>query len=233
MKNDNFTSTTFYSFAIGWRWIIDLKRVSNLIILHDSILPKYRGFNPLVSALINGENQIGVSALFASSKYDQGDIICQSVKKIEYPIKIKDAIDLISNSYSDLVLQIIELVVNGKDLPRKPQNNKESTYSLWRDEEDYHIDWSWDSKKIIRFINATGFPYLGAKTFIEEESIRITEAIEVQDVKIENRSPGKVIFFENNYPIVVCGKGLIKIIEMKRDTDKSDYILKRFRTRFQ
>jgi len=47
---DNNVSYVF-AFAIGWRWIIDISKVKNLIILHDSILPRYRGFNPLVSAL--------------------------------------------------------------------------------------------------------------------------------------------------------------------------------------
>ena len=40
-----------YKFAIGWRWII--KDEKNLIIFHDSLLPKYRGFAPLVNSLIN------------------------------------------------------------------------------------------------------------------------------------------------------------------------------------
>ncbi len=42
-----------YKFAIGWRWLI--KNESNLIIFHDSLLPKYRGFSPLVNSLINKE----------------------------------------------------------------------------------------------------------------------------------------------------------------------------------
>lgn len=43
-----------YKFAIGWRWLI--KDEKNLIVFHDSLLPKYRGFAPLVNYLINNEN---------------------------------------------------------------------------------------------------------------------------------------------------------------------------------
>jgi methionyl-tRNA formyltransferase len=46
-----------YKFAIGWRWII--KNDSNLIVFHDSLLPKYRGFAPLVNSLISNENRGG------------------------------------------------------------------------------------------------------------------------------------------------------------------------------
>jgi methionyl-tRNA formyltransferase len=46
-----------YKFAIGWRWII--KDDSNLIVFHDSLLPKYRGFAPLVNSLVSNENRGG------------------------------------------------------------------------------------------------------------------------------------------------------------------------------
>ena len=54
-----------YGITISWRWLIN-PPPSSLIIFHDSLLPKYRGFNPLVSSLINGDTEIGVTALFAS-----------------------------------------------------------------------------------------------------------------------------------------------------------------------
>lgn len=46
-----------YKFAIGWRWLIKYER--NLIVFHDSLLPKYRGFAPLVNCLVNNENRGG------------------------------------------------------------------------------------------------------------------------------------------------------------------------------
>jgi methionyl-tRNA formyltransferase len=48
-----------YKFAIGWRWLI--KSQQNLIVFHDSLLPKYRGFAPLVNSLINMELRGGNS----------------------------------------------------------------------------------------------------------------------------------------------------------------------------
>lgn len=43
-----------YKFAIGWRWIIS--NSDYLIVFHDSLLPKYRGFAPLVNSLVSNEN---------------------------------------------------------------------------------------------------------------------------------------------------------------------------------
>lgn len=50
-----------YKFAIGWRWLI--KDEKNLIVFHDSLLPKYRGFAPLVNCLINNEKWGGGNSL--------------------------------------------------------------------------------------------------------------------------------------------------------------------------
>jgi methionyl-tRNA formyltransferase len=233
LRKDDISQSDIYSLAIGWRWIIDINRVKNLIILHDSILPKYRGFNPLVSAVINGETQIGVTALFAGTSYDKGDIIYQSIRNIQYPIKINKAIECITNNYSELVLKILETLKSGRELPRIKQDTLKVTYSLWRDEEDYQINWNWDNSKIKRFIDAVGFPYLGAYSIINGVKIRILEAEEYGEVEIVNRTSGKVIYFENKCPIVVCGTGLLKIIKMINDTDGSEYVLKNIRVRFK
>jgi methionyl-tRNA formyltransferase len=78
------TVDTDYALAVSWRWMIH--GVPNLIAMHDSPLPKYRGFAPLPNALINGEREVGVTALFASEEYDMGDIVCQRRLAVEYPM---------------------------------------------------------------------------------------------------------------------------------------------------
>ena len=50
---------------------------SKLIVFHDSVLPKLRGFNPLVTSLINGYEEIGVTVLYGTEDFDRGEIILQ------------------------------------------------------------------------------------------------------------------------------------------------------------
>ncbi|WP_227938654.1 methionyl-tRNA formyltransferase [Alkalihalobacillus deserti] len=229
-RKDNIPKYSGYKVAIGWRWLI--RDTSKLIVMHDSILPKYRGFSPLVNMLINGEKEIGVTALCASDNYDEGDIIEQRKVKIEYPIKIHEAIDKVSALYSCLVISIFQKLLVDGCLVGSPQNHNQATYSLWRDELDYLIDWSKDSSTIIRTIDALAFPYLGAKSYFNGKLITITEAEEVNDVMIENRDFGKVIFLSNGFPVVVCGEGLIKI-RGAYDKDNNPILpLKKFRSRF-
>lgn len=224
---------TQYAIAISWRWIINTDN-SNLIVFHDSLLPRYRGFNPLVTALINGDDKIGVTALLATSEYDKGEILAQSSTKINYPITIQEAISKIIKNYEEIALYILETIDNERQFLAKPQKENEATYSLWRDDEDYLINWNKSANEIKRFIDAVGYPYKGAATTMNNQLVRILQAEVVEDVVIENRVPGKVIFIENSYPIVVCGQGLLKIIKIIDDQNETSLIpLPKFRIRFR
>lgn len=231
-RTDKFDVASDYSMAVSWRWILNLHK-SRLIVFHDSILPKYRGFNPLVSYLINGENEIGVTALFASNEYDTGEIISQARSEIAYPIKIAEAIETISRQYGILAKEIAADILHAREISSAAQNESEATYSLWRDEQDYRIDWNRSANEIRRFIDAVGFPYSGASTLFDGEAARILQAEELEDVRIENRQPGKIIFIRDDFPIVVCGTGLIRIESLADDkTGESLLPVKKFRARF-
>lgn len=233
ISNSLKTFSTPYALAIGWRQLINYTQDQKLIVFHDSILPRLRGFNPLVTALINGDTEIGVTALFASKEYDKGDIIGCEKSTIQYPIKIEKAINIVANNYTNLANRIVTDIIKGKSLEAKTQNEEEATYSLWRDQEDYSINWDDDAKKIERHVNAVGFPYMGATTMFNKSIITIVDCIALNDVVIENRAIGKVIFKEKNNPIVVCGKGLLKILKAVDADNKPIDFSKKFRFRFK
>jgi len=227
--DENIDKDAELNIAIGWRWMI--KSTLDLIVFHDSILPKYRGFNPLVSALINGDSEIGVTAIKGVEEFDKGDIIGQKMITIKYPIKIERAIELISKEYAHLLNEIIENFIN-KRFVYSPQDEEQVTYSLWRDEDDYKINWNNSSEEIVRFINAVSFPYKGSYCIYKGDRLRVFEAIEIPDVIIENRTPGKVIFKKKNSYIVVCGKGLLQISDFYDEENKKVDFKNKFRIRF-
>jgi len=227
------TVNSRFAIAVSWRWLIDASSTT-LVVFHDSLLPKYRGFAPLVSALINGEQRIGVTALFANEDYDRGDIIMQSGNDVSYPITVQSAIELLAKNYRELAIEITGRIAENKPLVGKKQDESEVSYSLWRDENDYFIDWSQDAEEIRRFIDAVGYPYKGSLTWVEGKRARILKAEVCDDVHIENRTPGKVLFMSENKPVVVCGKGLLKISHIIDDhTRKSLLPFSKFRLRFK
>jgi methionyl-tRNA formyltransferase len=197
------------SIAIGWRWLIK-NDDDSLVVFHDSLLPKYRGFNPLVTALIEGDDEIGVTAIKANREFDKGNIIGYKKTSIKYPIKIETAIQLISPLYENLLEEIVEKASKGI-LRERPQNADKATYSLWRNEDDYRIDWNDSAEKIKRMIDAVGFPYKGATTLYDGKAISINDVTPLDDIKIINRSSGKILSINDNRPTVVCGVGLLRI----------------------
>jgi len=225
---------TEYAMAISWRWLIK-HPAQKLIIFHDSLLPKYRGFSPLINSLINGDSEIGVSAIFGADNFDAGAVITQSKSSITYPLKISEAIQINNKNYYHCAEFIFNKLLNNLPLTAKKQDETSASYSVWRDESDYEIDWSKSANEILRFIDAVGFPYKGASTRLDGRLIRILSAEEVPNVAIENRHHGKVLFLNAGKPIVICGKGLLKITEANIELEgkaTSIFPLAKFRIRF-
>jgi methionyl-tRNA formyltransferase len=217
--------------AVGWRWLI--QSAPRLVVIHDSLLPRYRGFAPVVSCLVNGEPLIGATALLAADGYDEGDIVAQASVGVQYPITIGHAIELLSDVYEKLALDIVGRIVDGAPLTGTPQDHSQATYSLWRDDDDYRIDWSEPAARIRRLVDAVGDPYVGASTLVDGRLARVIAAQERGDVRVENRTPGKVIFMEQGKPVVVCGEGLLCIEALVDDETGAALLpLKKFRVRF-
>lgn len=220
-----------FLFAVGWRWLISPRPGQQLVVFHDALLPRYRGFAPLVSALVNGEPQVGVTALFGAAEYDRGPIIAQRAMPLHYPVTIAQVFRDIAPVYAELASEVVSLAMRG-ELRGVDQNESRATYSLWRDDMDYLVDLRWDAARIRRFVDAVGPPYKGALVQLEGVPCRIRACAELPDVVIENRTPGKVIFMQDGKPVVVCGTGTLRIDALNDKQGRDLLPLPRFRMRF-
>lgn len=231
-KSNEIPKHSGFIFLIGWRWLINPSKYT--IVIHDSYLPKYRGFAPVVNSLINGERYLGVTALFASDEYDKGKIIYQNKIYIEYPLKVYDALELVSEQYVIIIIKILNDIEKNIPIISFNQDESQSSYSVWRDEVDYQIDWNQNSQKISRIIDALGFPFGGARSTINGCKCIIHESNIIDDVNIESRSDniGKVLFIKDKFPIVICGSGLLRIQKIVDSNGNSLLPLFKFRSRF-
>lgn len=232
-------------FIIGWQRMFR-ELLPNMVVLHDSFLPNMRGFSPTVSSLIQGKTYLGASLIKpVLHEPDAGPIYMQLQQSVHYPLKIIDAYDIVAEMYISLILYFL----------KKPFNKFEEktftriTYSMWRDGLDYFINWKWPANKIVRFIDAVSYPYLGARSSFSwysgtlvnnmprKFSIVIYAAEVISDnIVIEDHEDhtGKVFSLsENNEPTIVCGQGLIKLTDYVIDgkTFGDGYPIK-LRTRF-
>jgi methionyl-tRNA formyltransferase len=215
-------------FLIGWQYFLPVVTPST-IVFHDSLLPRYRGFAPTVTALINGDREIGVTALAPTQTIDAGPIIAQRSLPISYPIKIQTALEQQAVLMIDIAVEIVERWQR-RELSSTPQREDGATFSIWRDEADYEIDWSKSAHAIERFVNAVGYPYAGATTIVGEERIRVLDVTSLPDMRFEIRDVGKIWNLENGRPTIVCGDGMLKINNCCHE-DGSEFLFRRLRMR--
>ncbi len=200
-------------FVAGWQYLLP-EIDDRFVVLHDSILPRFRGFAPTVSALIRGETTIGVTALKPTELADRGPIYEQMEIEVQYPVKVRDAYLLLSDAYSRIAESIMSKSEKGL-LAAMEQDEKKATYSIWRDERDYEIDWSWPSDRISRFVDAVGWPYAGARTTFKAREVIIDDVEVSGDIPFEERGPGKIWAVADGCPEVVCGKGMIRVLSAR------------------
>lgn len=230
---NNPSKTSELALAIGWKKMINAN-YQQVIVIHDSLLPKYRGWNPLLTALVNGDSRIGATAIIATEEIDAGPIIAQESKAIKHPINLENAMKIITDLNDKLLKKIFVQVSKKGKVIGKPQNHKLATYSLWRDEDDFKIDWSLPAEIVLRHIHASSYPYVGAKSVLAGEEVRIFDGkVSKENPRIINRNPGKIWKITNGIPVVICGKGLIELTKVSGNNGRSVLPISKLRQRFE
>jgi methionyl-tRNA formyltransferase len=216
------------TFLVGWQYLLSNVTPST-IVFHDSLLPRYRGFAPTVTALIKGDREIGVTALAPTQRVDAGPIVAQRSLAISYPIKVQNALEQQAALMIDMAIEIVGQWRLG-ELSFTPQLEDEATFSVWRDDADYEIDWSNSAHTIERFVNAVGHPYAGASTSVGKERIRVFDVTVLPDMRFEIRDVGKIWNLENGRPTIICGDGMLKINNCCHE-DGSEFLFRHLRLR--
>jgi len=96
--------------------------------LHPSLLPKYRGASPIQSALMQGEEEAGVSLYVMDEKMDHGPVLGETKVEIE---EIDDYFSLekkLAGAGAELFLKLINEFTGGKLNPL-PQDESQVTFT--------------------------------------------------------------------------------------------------------
>jgi methionyl-tRNA formyltransferase len=121
---------------------------------HFSLLPEWRGADPITFSILSGQKQTGVSLMVLVAGMDEGPLLAQGTYDLEAttttPSLTDDLIDL---SYKMLV-EILPRYMNG-DIAEAPQDPSiHPTYSRKLSKEDGIIDWTKPATQIEREIRA-------------------------------------------------------------------------------
>jgi methionyl-tRNA formyltransferase len=192
--------------ATNWRtWIppeiFDLPRHGTLNV-HDSLLPRYAGFSPLIWALINGERQVGVTAHLMTAEMDAGDILLQRAVDIGERDTATDLFHKTLALFGPITVDGLALIASGRT-DWTPQNRTQASFFHKRSEEDSRIDWTWPAEDLDRLVRAQSDPYPNAFTYYRGERIRVTRAHVSRG--IYGGTPGRVFIREDDGVVIVAG----------------------------
>jgi methionyl-tRNA formyltransferase len=192
--------------ANNWRtWIppqiFQLPRHGTLNV-HDSLLPAYAGFSPIIWALINGEQQVGVTAHMMDDSLDGGDIVLQRAIDVGPRDTATDLFHRTVDLIGPVVAESLELIASGRT-DWTPQDRSKASFFHKRAIEDSQIDWSWPAEHIDRLVRAQSDPYPNAFTYHRGERLRITAASVSEGCY--GGTPGRIFIREGERVVVVAG----------------------------
>ncbi|GAA2610705.1 methionyl-tRNA formyltransferase [Actinomadura fulvescens] len=194
--------------ANNWRtWIppeiFNLPRHGTLNV-HDSLLPKYAGFSPIIWALIAGESEVGVTAHMMDEELDAGDIVLQRAVPVGPDDTATDLFHRTVDLIGPIVQESLDLIASG-EAKFTPQDRTKASFFHKRSLEDSAIDWTWPAEDLERFVRAQSDPYPNAFTFYKGERVRVLKASVSKGVY--GGTPGRVFIPEGDGVVIVAGAG--------------------------
>ena len=186
---------------------LDLKNTI-FINIHGSLLPKWRGAAPIQRAIMNCDNETGISIMKIVPKLDAGPIMMKEKIKISKESNYEQLSNQMSKLGAHLILKSLELIKNDK-AKFIEQNDKDATYAKKIDKLESKIDWRLKAKNVVAKINAF-YPNPGSWFDLKGSRIKVIKAIEI---KMEG-NPGEVI--DNNFTIA-CSQNSVQILELQKE----------------
>ena len=187
--------------------------------LHGSLLPHYRGAAPLNWAIINGDQETGVTTFLLKQEIDTGNILFQEKIKIgpeEILGEIHDKLMIIG---ADLVLKTTEALATRSVNPVSQTSFTIDPSRLHAPKifkENCKIDWNKPAEQINNLIRGLS-PYPAAWTNFEtngtETAVKIFKASPEQI--IHHLLPGEILSDNKRYLTIACPDGFLHISDLQ------------------
>jgi len=176
--------------------------------IHVSILPRWRGAAPIEHALINGDNETGISIIKLEEELDAGPIISQSKIAIPNNYNKLELTNSLTDIGTKLLIDTIPLILNNT-YTLTLQDQSKVTYAIKITSESRQINFDTSKKNILNHIRAHA-PKPGAWFTIKNERIKIIEAR-------AGLNKGKRSTILNNQFEIGCEDGSIEPLILQRE----------------
>tara|TARA_Y100001960_G_C14607903_1_gene794220 strand:+ start:118 stop:1041 length:924 start_codon:yes stop_codon:yes gene_type:complete len=180
---------------------------NGFINIHASLLPKWRGAAPIQRAIMNLNEEIGVSVMQIVEKLDSGPIMLKKKIKLNKEKNAEDISNELSSIGAEIISDCIDLIEIGK-AKFVEQDHNQATYAKKISKEEAKINWKESSSKIIAQINGL-YQNPGAWFLFKGDRYKVLKATESD----HNGEPGKVL---DDQLVIACGHNSIQIQEIQK-----------------
>ncbi len=206
-------------FVIGWRYLITKEAYSlppkGTLIIHDSLLPTYRGFAPMNWAIINGETKTGVTLFHIADGVDCGPIVDQMATDILLTDTAQTVDEKIITLYEEIITRNLAALENGT-AKSTPQDESAATYTCKRTPKDGEINWQASALQIHNLIRALTHPFPGAYTTLQGKTVQIWGSeIPAEPLNYVGNIPGRIIGKRDGKIEVLTGNGVIQLTKLQ------------------
>jgi methionyl-tRNA formyltransferase len=195
--------------------------------VHGSLLPKYRGAAPIQRAIIDGENETGITIMYMDVGLDTGDMLAKYTVKIELDDDFGTLHDKLAEAGAKLLCETIEKIEAGTAV-REKQDDSKSTYASKIENADCMLSFDETAVNVYNRIRGLS-PVPLAVTNHNGRSMKIVNA-ELIETEKEYDTPGEVLKCDAqaNQIVVACKKGSVAITRLlpegKGRMNATDYI---------
>lgn len=179
--------------------------------VHASLLPKYRGGAPIHQAIIDGEQQTGVTIMYMAEKLDAGDIISQRAIAIEEDDHTGSMFDKLSVVGLELLKDTLPSILDGTN-ERIVQDETQVTFASNISREQERIDWHKSARELYNQVRGL-HPWPVAYTTFEDANFKIWWAVEGETE--HNATPGEVVAIHKDSFEIATGNGTLKLLDVQ------------------
>lgn len=176
------------------KYFIDIfpKKAFNI---HASILPKWRGAAPIQRAIMNGDNQIGVTIMEVVEKLDAGNIFLIKSQKRDSKKTSRDYFEILAKDGADLMMQHLNNIQSEVVLNSNVQDEKEATYAKKISKSEAFLNLENKAEEIVNTIMALN-PFPISRIIFRQKQVKILNA-ELTNISSTHNNPGSTEISED------------------------------------
>ena len=194
--------------------------------VHSSLLPKYRGAAPINWAILNGEQETGVTIMHMAAELDAGDVILQAATPIHPEEDAETLYGRLAELGGPLLLEAVARIEAGT-AGRTPQDPNGVSFAPMLSKELSPVDWSRSAQEIHDQIRGL-MPWPRASTdVLGGEAVKLYRSQVLEGKR--SGTPGTVLGGGKDGINVLCGDGkVLRVTELQapgsRRMSAADYL---------